>query len=58
VQYPADGDILKVTRFHKMLTQVPTSYCGQCLAVTKNMWGRCICLLASTTPGISYQLQS
>jgi hypothetical protein len=58
VQYPADGDIMKVTRFHKMFTQVPKSYCGLCLAVTENLWGHCICLLASTTPGISYQFQS
>jgi hypothetical protein len=35
VQYLADRDIFKVTWFHKMMSQVPESQCGQNLTVTK-----------------------
>ena len=49
VQHPAEEYILKVTWFHKMLTQVPKSYCSQCLTVTKSMEDSCNCLFASTS---------
>jgi len=38
-----------------MMTQVPESKCDQRLMVTKYMWGRFRCLLASVTFRTVYQ---
>jgi hypothetical protein len=54
VRYLADRDVFKVTWFHKMTTQVSESWCDQSLTVTKNMWCRYTCLLASVTLGTVY----
>ena len=37
VQYLADTDVFNVTWFHKMMSQVAESSCGQGLTVTNNM---------------------
>jgi hypothetical protein len=39
VQYPADRDVIKVTCFQKMTTQVLKSLRGQSLTVTEKVWG-------------------
>ena len=44
MQYLADTDVFIVTCFHKMMSQVPKSQCGQSLTVTNNMWSHFRCL--------------
>jgi hypothetical protein len=51
-QHLGDGDDSKLTWIHEILVQVPRTEHCRCRTLTKNMWGRLRCLLASLTPGI------
>lgn len=53
MQYPADWDVLQVTWFHKMLTQVAKSLCGYSLRVTKMCGAVSDACLHLLHPGLS-----